>query len=338
MYNESTGSLYVYIGSDDGDAVSIPANGEQNIFVPLKFATAGTAMIESRLYPMYDDEMMALGDANVTVLGYGNMNLTAVDEEGKPLSVMFAVEGQSSVNATTYSAKLLEDYYNVTITYGASAMHLVQTVSNGKITEYTARFISSAPVSVMSDGDVQLLSPVIQETISNVSSNRWNAVNPAKYVLNISVAGDDATSTINVEMPTVYWQGTKGNTNSSTLGSLVFDTITCLANNNSTWTSMPYSISADNRTMTVNNINPVACSELSITLNGRVAGNVDGKGSVNVFDARDIAYSTVGLLTLNESQKYYGDVNGDGSVNVFDARDIAYLTVGLKDKYYNDLS
>ncbi|MFA7023074.1 MAG: hypothetical protein WC161_01250 [Methanocorpusculum sp.] len=337
MYNESTGSLYVYVGSDDGDAVSIPANGEQNIFVPLKFATAGTAMIESRLYPMYDDEMMALGDANVTVLGYGNLNLTAVDEDDKPLTVMFAVEGQSPLNGTTYSGKLLEGDHNVTITYGASAMHLVQTVSNGEITEYKARFISSAPVSVMSDGDVQLLAPVINETISNVSSDRWNAVNPAKYVLNISVVGDDANSTINVEMPAVYWQGKYGAINSSNLGSLVFDTIVCLANASGTWTSMPYSISADNKTMTIGNINPTTHSELSITLNGRLAGDVNGDGYADIDDACDVAWSAIRLITLSDNDKFYGDVDGSGEPDIDDACDIAWKGIRLTDEYYNPL-
>ncbi len=338
MYNESTGSLYVYIGSDNGDGISIRADAEQTYYVPMKFTTAGTAMIESRLYPMYDDEMMALGDANVTVLGYGNLNLTAVDEDDKPLSVMFDVEGQSLVNGTAYSAKLGEGDYNVTITYGASSMHLVQTVSNGKITEYKARFISSAPVSVMSDGDVQLLSPVINETISNVSSDRWNAVNPAKYVLNLSVVGDDANSTVNVEMPTVYWQGTSGATNSSNLGSLVFDTIVCLANASGTWTSMPYSISADNKTMTISGINPAAYSELSITLNGRLAGDVNGDGRVSIRDARDAAWFSVKSMILSENEQFYGDVTGDGKISIRDARDIAWRSVNSKDKYYNDVS
>lgn len=338
MYNESTGSLYVYIGSDNGDGISIRADAEQTYYVPMKFTTAGTAMIESRLYPMYDDEMMALGDANVTVLGYGNLNLTAVNEDDKSLTVMFDVEGQSLVNGTAYSAKLGEGDYNVTITYGASSMHLVQTVSNGKITEYKARFISSAPVSVMSDGDVQLLSPVINETISNVSSNRWNAVNPAKYVLNLSVVGDDANSTVNVEMPTVYWQGKIGEINSSNLGSLAFDTIVCLANASGTWTGMPYSISADNKTMTVSGINPATYSDLSITLKGRPAGDVDGDGSLKFRDVRDIAWNYVGIATLDSEGLFYGDIDGNGRVQMADARAVAKRIVGLTDVYYNDIS
>ena len=339
MYNESTGSLYVYIGSDNGDAVSIPANAEQTYYVPMKFTTAGTAMIEARLSPMYDDEMMALGDANVTVLGYGNMNLSAVDEDNNPVSVSFAVEGQVTEDVPTYSARLLEKDYNVTITYGASSMHLVQTIKNGEITEYTARFITSAPISVMSDGDVQLLSPVIKETISNVSSDRWNAANPAKYVLNISVAGDDANSTVNVAMPTIYWQGTSGATNSSALGSLVFDTIVCSANSSGTWTGMPYSISADNKTMTVSGINPATYSELSITLNGRLAGDVNDDGYADIDDACDIAWYAIHHpgIVFNDTQKFYGDVNGDGYADIDDACDMAWKAIRLTDEYYNPL-
>jgi hypothetical protein len=101
---------------------------------------------------------------------------------------------------------------------------------------------------------------------------------------------------------------------------------------------MPYSISADNKTMTVSGINPATYSDLSITLKGRPAGDVNGDGRVSIKDARDVAWFSVKALELSENALFYGNVNGDEKVSIRDARDIAWKSVNAKDKYYNDVS
>ncbi len=59
-------------------------------------------------------------------------------------------------------------------------------------------------------------------------------------------------------------------------------------------------------------------------------GDVDGNGKVDPVDARTVLKSTVGLVTLTESQKKAADMNGNGKIEPIDARSILRLVVGLK--------
>ena len=341
MYDAENGKLYVYIGSDTGSDSVIKAGETETYYVPLEFTAAGTATIEARVYPMYEDEMMALADLNFTVLGYGNLNLKAVNENGEPLSVDFSVEGDAEqvIGETAYTAPKLEGVYNVVVTYENTTANLSMPVKAGELSEKTVRFIENIPVSITGDGEAYLLAPVEDESISLDSTHRWNAKNAAEYHLNISVAGDDTNAAVTLDMPVVYWQGTAGTMDSSALGAKVFDTIICQAFVNGEWITIEYIISDDGKTMTIHDINPAQVSEISILLKGRVIGDSNGDGAINVFDARDIAWSLSRMdAPLSETGKYYSNVNGDGAIDVFDARDVAWFAVGgKKDIYYNDI-
>lgn len=344
MYDEEKQKLYAYIGSTVSDAeslnpVSIPAGESQTFYVPMEFTTAGTATFESRVYPMSNEEKMALANGSVNVLGYGMLNMSAVDEDNNPLLVTFAVEGQPTTEPSeSYSKKLLEGSYNVTVTSGDTKSVFVMNVRVGEASEKTVRFVKNIPVSITGDGEVYLLAPLENETISLTSANRWNADNPAMYSLNITLGGVGANATISVEMPTIYWQGTLGQTHSSELGAQVFDTITCQANVDGVWEDVSYVISPDNKTLMITPVNPAMMTEISIVLKGRVMGDINGKDGLNIYDARDVAWaSVISDYKPTDVEVFYGNVNAKDNITIYDARDIAWRSVGVKDNYYNDV-
>jgi hypothetical protein len=69
MYNDNATAktLYVYPGSNNESEPSVVRGEVKNFYVPLKFTKAGNVTVEARIYPMYDDENMALGDATAHV-------------------------------------------------------------------------------------------------------------------------------------------------------------------------------------------------------------------------------------------------------------------------------
>lgn len=131
-YDADTGKLYVYPGSDaesrNFDDLTLWSNAIRTVLVPLEFTGAGPATIEARLYPMADDEWMALGSTTVQVLGVGKLTISAYDADYNPLTaaefeltnVDDGSQADSFTGAVYTDASIPEGTYSVTITNASS--------------------------------------------------------------------------------------------------------------------------------------------------------------------------------------------------------------------------
>lgn len=74
----------------------------------------------------------------------------------------------------------------------------------------------------------------------------------------------------------------------------------------------------------------------AVGASGALCGDVTGDDStITAGDARFVLRASVGLETLNDTQKALADVNEDGKITAADARDILRMSVGLEEiKHY----
>ncbi|MBR1368848.1 hypothetical protein RJ53_04705 [Methanocalculus chunghsingensis] len=334
MVNRTAGRLYVYPGSDDESQPSIVAGEIKNFYVPLRFGESGSQTVEARVYPMYDDEWMAVGDATATIRGFGTLTVSAVDEDGDPVNADFYVNDISvgtGVNTTTIER--IEDTYNVAI-YGTGVDRWLNTtlrVNTGEVTDYSAQFVTDTGLPHITTvtgaaGDVLVMPPEIEETISETSTNHWNAAVTAKQIFNSTISSSGGIATIAVDVPTI----------NRTLGTaLVNDTVTFSYRNVTGWQG-PFDVRdyISEGVVLISDLDTGQIDQIILTFEGRPLGDVDGSGTVTILDARDIAWSTVGSKQLSFNDRFYADVQDTGMVTILDARDVAWYTVGERDRYY----
>jgi len=324
MYNATSKVLYIYPGSDDESKPSVLAGTSKTFFVPLKFGTSGNTTVEARVYPMYNDTWMALGSGGTYVKGYGNVTLAAVNETDAPVVADFYVDGGSVGSGTSVHTSLLEGAYPVAIKSGDVWINSSVNVAPSESVTYTAHFASDTSVPYIAQaegtaGEILVMPPAIEDTISDDSPNHWNAATKAMKSFNASISSSGGRATISVEIPTV----------NRTIGEVELnENVTVLVRNASGgWfevnSSSGYSL--EDGVLTLFNIDTVDVKEVFIRFEGRMLGDVVGEdGEVDLIDAIAIARSLVpGGGELTGNAEFYGDVNDDMSTDLLDAITIA---------------
>ena len=334
MVDRTAGKLYVYPGSDDESKPSLVADDVKNFYVPLTFDTAGTQTVEARLYPMYNDEWMALGDVSRYVKGNGTMVLTVVNETGAAVHADFYIDDVSvATNINTTRQERLEGDHQVAIFTGNPArwINTTLTVTPGDVVEYSTTVVSDTGlphIAMVSGaaGDARMMPPEVEETISNTSTNHWNAEVRAEQTFNSSISSSGGIATISVDVPTIR----------RTIGkAFVNDTVSFSYRNVSGWQG-PFNaqsyISGDS--LVIPGIDTGAVDQVLFNFAGRPLGDANGDGAVTILDARDIAWYTVGSGSFTFNDEFYADVQNTGAITILDARDIAWYTVGGRDRYF----
>ncbi|HIJ07347.1 dockerin type I domain-containing protein [Methanocalculus sp.] len=345
MVNRTNKKLFIYPGSDDASQWSINKGETKSFFVPMKFDQFGNQTVEARIYPMYNDQWMALGDDTVYVRGFGNLTLSAVNETNVPVTAEFTVAGETKTGTSATWPSLVEGEYAVSIKR-ADTNHWINTtmiVAPAEITEDAVQFVedTSKPHVVKvtgGAGDVQLNPPEIEETISDSALTRWNAKTPARTIFNSSISSSGGTATIAVDVPNV----------TRAIGTVLCnDTIVVLWQNTTGWWILPktnpntgesnYEVIGDQ--LYIYNLDTSEVTGIKIDMKGRLLGDVYGDNRIRVRDAALIARSLrPGELPLTGKQQLYADVDNSGQVRLQDARKIArYLIPNQLNDEYNEL-
>ncbi len=335
MYNATTGKLYVYPGSDDESQPSVEADASKTFYVPLTFEVYGNSTVEARAYPMYNDTWMAVNNGTTYIKGYGNITLDAVDENGAPVLADFYVSGASvAANTNTTTVERVEATYAIAIRNETSWVNSSVTVTPGDTATYTAQFVSDRTTPHISQiegasGNARVMPPAIDETISNSSTNHWNAATRAMQSFNASISSSGGMATIAVDIPTI----------SRTIGTaMVNDTISVLVHNASGWFAYT-DFTIENGQLILNNVDTGDIDMIDLDFEGRMLGDVDNNGRIRLTDAITIAQSLVpGQGELTGNTEFYGDVDDSGRIRLQDAITIAqYLIPGQYDDNYQPL-
>jgi len=339
MYNATAKTLYVYPGSDDESQPSVVSGEVKNFYVPLNFTKSGDVSVEARIYPMYDDENMALGNATAYVKGYGNLTLSVVDESLAPLNADFYIDGtQVASGASNITREVLEGQHSVSIIYindtVTRTVNTTLTVNTGEATEYSAQIATDPTIPhismVVGDaGDVRIMPPEINDTISEDSLYYWSALTPAKKTFNSTISSTGGTATIEVEVPTI----------TRAIGTVYAnDTVAYSYRNTSGWQG-PFDASGyiSGGVLSVPNVDTGSIDQIRVEFIGRALGDANRDGKLNGGDARDVALSTVGAYHFTGNGEFYADVEDDGRADGGDARNIALYTVHALDEHYNEI-
>ncbi|MCQ1537747.1 hypothetical protein FTO68_01905 [Methanocalculus taiwanensis] len=332
--NRTTGKLFVYPGSDNESQPSIVANEVKNFFVPLKFEQPGSQTVEARLYPMYDDEWMALGDTTGYVKGNGTIQLEVVNETGAAVNADFYIDGvQVAANINATQQDRLEGDHSVSIrpVNPGEWINTTLTVTQGEVIEYSVVVAedSSLPhfTTIMgAASDARMMPPEVEETISNTSTNHWNAEVRAEQSFNSTISSTGGRATISVDLPSI----------TRTIGTAyVNDTVTYSYRNATGWHG-PFNAAGyiSGGILTISDVNTADVTQVAFGFYGRQLGDVNNDGFVRGSDARDIAWFVAGSLSLTFNDQFNGDVTDDGQVLGSDARDIAWYVAGSLNRYY----
>ncbi|MDD4455294.1 MAG: hypothetical protein PHI67_08305, partial [Candidatus Methanomethylophilaceae archaeon] len=332
MYNATEKKLYIYPGSDNESAPSVLAGEIKTFSVPLKFGASGNITVEARAYPMYNDTWMALGTGSTYVLGYGNVTLAAVNETNAPVTAEFYVDNKcvgDGPGTTIVNTTELEGAHRIAIKSGDIWINSSVNVTPSESVTYTAHFASDRRVPYIAQaegtaGEIQVMPPAIEDTISDDSPNHWNAATKAMKTFNASISSSGGRATIAVQIPTV---------NRTIREVELNENVTVQVHNASGgWfevnSSSGYSL--EGGVLTLFNIDTADVDGVSIRFEGRKLGDVTGDNRIDTSDARDVAWYYVNRADnpLTHNQRLYSDVNNDGIIDPGDARDIAWKYVG----------
>ncbi|GAB6285493.1 MAG: hypothetical protein STSR0009_16940 [Methanoregula sp.] len=333
-YNTTDKTVAFFPGSDDESLSCIPTGESKSFYLPLKFNSAGNVTVQARAYPMYNDELMALGNGSAYVNGFGNITLEAINQVGVPvMTANFFIDNvvvNTNTNITTN--KTPEGSHTIAIQNASSWVNITLSVGPGDTTTYSAQFVDDTTIPHVASvegggGNVRLNYPTINETISNSTLYPWNAVVIAMKSFNSSLSNKGGLVTIEVDIPTVMNRATSGLNKT-----YVNESIPVYVRTSTGWYQY-----MDNTTfgsiLRINHVNTNDVEEIVIGFDGKMLGDVNSNPDVNIIDAKDIAWSTVGT-SLEGNKLFYGDVNMDGVLNIMDAKAIAWFTVGSLDKNY----
>ena len=336
MYNATEKKLYIYPGSDNASAPSIPAKETKTFFVPLKFGASGNITVEARAYPMYNDTWMALGTGGTYVLGYGNVTLAAVDETNAPMTAEFYVDNKcvgDGPGTTIVNTTELEGAHRIAIKSGDIWINSTVNVTPSESVTYTAHFASDRRVPYIAQaegtaGEIRIMPPAIEDTISDDSPVHWNAATKAMKSFNASISSSGGRATIAVEIPTV----------NRTIGKVELNENVTVQVRNATGSygvnSSEYCL--EGGVLTLFNIDTADVNEVFIRFEGRMLGDANGDNKIDTRDARDAAwyYADPAGNPLTYNQQFYSDVTNSGVIDTRDARDMAWKYVGDRDDNY----
>jgi len=337
MFDESLGRLYVYPGSDDESKPSITVGETKTFRVPLKFVTNGNASVEARIYPMYNDQLMAIGSGNVYVKAYGNITLSAVDQNGGAVIASFYLNDMGTPidsGKNTTSKTILEGSYPFAISNGTLWVNGTITIQPGDTTSYTAQFVTDrsiphiATVSGATD-EVSVSAPTIQDTVNASSANHWNAAQLALKNFTSSIASSGGLATLEIDLPTVARNRGIAYLNDTPVDIRVHSKYA------SNWSSYSdYTVIGT--TLRINNVNTADIDQISIGFLGRKLGDVNNDRQVSMVDATLIArYLVFGTGMAGPNDVFYGDTDDSGGiVRTRDEINIARHAVGLVDDNY----
>jgi len=342
MYNATAQTLYVYPGSDNESQPSVVSGEVKNFYVPLNFTKSGDVSVEARIYPMYDDENMALGNAIAYVKGYGNLTHSVVDEDLAPLNADFYIDNMETPvasGASNITTEVLEGNHSVSIRHTSGTVtrtvNTTLTVNTGEATEYSAQIATDPTIPhismVVGDaGDVRIMPPEINDTISEDSLYYWSAMTPAKKTFNSTISSTGGTATIAVEVPVVVREPTAvvnpGDRGWRPNSTSVNDSVTYRYHNTSGWQG-PFDASGyiSGGVLSIPDVDTGSIDQISVEFIGRPLGDVDGLlvNNVRVVDLRDVVkalrfVAEIPGAELSTTAKFYADVTNDGKVDLQD--------------------
>jgi hypothetical protein len=343
--NRTTGKLFVYPGSDDESKPSIAANEVKNFFVPLNFDAAGTQTVEARLYPMYDDEWMAIADVSGYVKGNGTIVLTVANETGAAVNADFYIDDvkvASNTNTTTQERLEGEHKVSIVTVNPGQWINTTLTVTLGDVTEYSATVVSDTGLPHITTvtgaaGDVRMMPPEVEETISETSTNHWNAAVKAKQVFNSTISSSGGIAVIAVDVPVVERLAPSlGPRPNSTM---LTDIVTYSFRNTSGWQG-PFNASDRivDGVLRLQGIDTGDIDQVTFAFEGRQLGDIEKTGNIDIGDALEILWYTVGARPdWTGNDLFYADVENTGDVDIGDALEILWYTVGARDDYYQQI-
>jgi len=323
MYDATEKKLYIYPGSDDESKPSVKASESKTFCVPLEFGVSGNVTVEARAYPMYNDTWMALGTGSTYVLGYGNVTLAAVDESNKPVDAEFYIGGDSvAPKAKAYNGRLLEGVYPVAIKKDSIWINSTVNVVPSESVTYTAHFASDRSVPYIAQaegtaGEIQIMPPEIEDTISDISPNHWNAAIPAMKSFNATIASSGGRATLAVDIPKVSRTAVNDTGTYEYSVYLNDKPVNVSMYDGENWSSYEYYPQSER--LTISDIDTSKIKQISITFTGREYGNVDNDEVIDVADAFMIVKARYNQVSFTENQWFYADVDNDGIVDVADA-------------------
>ncbi|MFY1642737.1 dockerin type I domain-containing protein [Methanoculleus bourgensis] len=322
MYNATEKMLYIYPGSDNASAPSVRKGEAKTFSVPLTFGASGNITVEARAYPMYNDTWMALGTGSTYVLGYGNVTLAAVDETNAAVDAGFYVNGTSVGSGTSVNTTLLEGTYPVAIKKDSVWINSTVNVAPSESVTYTAHFARDRSVPYIAQaegtaGEIQVMPPAIEDTISDDSPNHWNAATKAMKSFNASISSSGGRATLAVDIPKVSRTAVNDTgtyefsvyLNDNPVGVSMYD--------GENWSSYEYRPRGER--LTISDIDTSKIKQISITFTGREYGDVDNDKVIDVADAFMIVKARYNQASFTENQWFYADVDNDGIVDVADA-------------------
>ncbi|CCJ37067.1 hypothetical protein BN140_2144 [Methanoculleus bourgensis MS2] len=323
MYNATEKKLYIYPGSDNESAPSVLAGEIKTFFVPLTFGASGNITVEARAYPMYNDTWMALGNSSTYVLGYGNVTLAAVDETTNgPVEAGFYVNGLSVGSGTSYTDRLLEGKYSVAIWRDPVWINSTVNVAPSESVTYTAHFARDRSVPYIAQaegtaGEIQVMPPAIEDTISDDSPNHWNAATKAMKSFNASISSSGGRATLAVDIPKVSRTAVNDTGTYEFSVYLNDNPVSVSMYDGENWSSYEYRPRGER--LTISDIDTSKIKQISITFTGREYGDVDNDKVIDVADAFMIVKARYNQVSFTENQWFYADVDNDGIVDVADA-------------------
>jgi hypothetical protein len=188
-------------------------------------------------------------------------------------------------------------------------------------------------------GDARMMPPEVEETISETSTNHWNAEVRAEKIFNSTISSSGGVATISVDVPVVERLPTNvvdpsqrgWRQNSIEMkGFVTFSYRTA-----SGWQG-PFDVLGNvvDGILTINDVNTAEIDQVLFRFVGRQLGDVRNNGAVTTADATTVLRYRAFLDELTPTDNFYGDVNNDGVVSTADAVKILMYRAFLNDKYY----
>jgi len=207
---------------------------------------------------------------------------------------------------------------------------------------YTAHFARDRSVPYIAQaegtaGEIQVMPPAIEDTISDYSPNHWNAATKAMKSFNSTIASSGGRATISVDVPMVS-RTVVNSTGTFTLSVGLNDNPVIISMYNGTaWSAYEYNMSLSEDRLTISGVDTSQIKQIDIRFTGRENGNVNNEDGITTADAFLVVKARFNQISLTENQRFYADVNNDGSLTTADAFLIVKKRFGQVDNDYQPI-
>jgi len=230
------------------------------------------------------------------------------------------VEG--GLRTTSVNTTELEGAHRIAIKSGDVWINSSVNVTPSESVTYTAHFARDRSVPYIAQaegtaGEIRLMPPAIEDTISDDSPNRWNAARKAMKSFNSTIASSGGRATLAVDVPEV--SRTIVNSTGTFVISVGLDDNPAIVSmyNGTAWSSYKYNLLEDR--LTLSDVDTSKIRQINVTFTGRKYGDANNDGSITTADAFLIVKARFNPVLFTENQFFYADVNNDGLLSTADA-------------------